>query len=53
MSLAAFVPLIASVFVWAAMWRINRTRGWFTIGELIFWAVIVLIVLQLIWLRWY
>lgn len=53
MSLAAFVPLIVSAFIWAAMWRINRGRDWFSIGELIFWAVIILIVIQLIWLRWF
>jgi hypothetical protein len=32
---------------------VNRRRRWFTIGEVIFWDVIVLIIIQLVWLRWF
>jgi hypothetical protein len=48
-----FAPLAASIlFAWWFQ-RFNRQRGWFTTGELIFWGVIVLIVLQLVWLIWF
>ena len=53
MSVAGFVPLILAAVVWFAFWRVNRTRKWFTIGEVIFWDVVVLIVIQLVWLRWF
>ncbi len=53
MSLASFVPLVAAIAITALLWRLNRTRRWFSVGELIFWGVVVLIVLQLVWLRWY
>ncbi len=53
MTAASFVPLIIAAIVWLAFWRVNRTRGWFTVGEIIFWDVIVLILIQLVWLRWF
>ncbi|MDR0808882.1 MAG: hypothetical protein LBE86_07130 [Gemmobacter sp.] len=53
MTLAAFIPLLLSVPVWFGFWRINRKRGWFTIGEVIFWNVIILILIQLLLLRWF
>ena len=39
--------------VWLVFWRLNRKTGWFTIGEVIFWDVIILILIQLVWLRWF
>ena len=53
MTLLGFIPLILAAVVWLAFWRVNRRRDWFTIGEVIFWDVIVLIVIQLTWLRWF
>lgn len=53
MTPASFVPLLLAAIVWTGFWRINRTRNWFTIGEVIFWDIIVLIVIQLVWLRWF
>ncbi len=45
-------PAAAALFGWW-FWRFNRQRGWFTAGEVIFWTVIALILLQLIWLLWF
>ncbi len=53
MTAASFVPLILAAIVWLAFWRINRANRWFTVGEMIFWDVIVLIIIQLVWLRWF
>jgi len=52
-SIAGFVPPVLAAIFWFGLWRLNRTRGWFTVGELIFWDVVALIVIQLIWLRWF
>lgn len=48
-----FAPLIAAALFGWWFWRLNRRVGWFTTGELIFWDVIALIVLQLFWLIWF
>jgi hypothetical protein len=53
MTLASFVPLLLAAIVWLGFWRVNRKRKWFTLGEVIFWDVIVLILIQLVWLRWF
>ncbi len=53
MTLVGLVPVLLSAVVWFGFWRVNRKRGWFTIGEVIFWDVIVLILIQLLWLRWF
>jgi hypothetical protein len=52
-TIASFVPLLLAAIVWFGFWRVNRTRGWFTAGEVIFWDVIFLILIQLVWLRWF
>ena len=52
-ALLAFVPLIVSALGWWLFHRFNRSRRWFTPGELIFWDAILLIVLQLVWLIWF
>jgi hypothetical protein len=51
--LASYVPLLLAAIVWAVFWHVNRERKWFTIGEMIFWDVIVLVLIQLVWLRWF
>jgi hypothetical protein len=33
--------------------RLNRRKGWFRIGELIFWDVVILIVVGLVSLQWW
>jgi hypothetical protein len=48
-----FVPLAAAILFGWLFWRFSRRRNWFTTGEIIFWDVIVLIVLQLVWLIWF
>lgn len=53
MSIVGFVPLLLAAFVRVIFWRVNARRRWFTIGEVIFWDVIVLIIIQLVWLRWF
>lgn len=53
MTPASFVPPLLAAIVWLGFWRVNRRRRWFTIGEVVFWDVIVLILIQLVWLRWF
>ena len=53
MTLTSLVPLLLAAVVWVAFWRVNRRRGWFTTGELIFWDAIILVFIQLAWLRWF
>ncbi len=52
-TLLALVPLIAAALIWWLFYRFNRPRRWFSIGELIFWDAIVLVILQLVWLIWF
>ena len=51
--LIALAPIGFAAVFWFALYRLNRTRGWFRIGELIFWDAIVLILVYLAWLRWF
>lgn len=53
MTIASFVPLVLAMALWFCLWRVNRTSKWFTVGEVIFWDVAALIVIQLVWLRWF
>ena len=47
------VPLGIAALGWLALHRLNRVKGWFRIGELIFWDAIVLVLVFLVWLRWF
>ena len=47
------VPVAVAVVLWFALYRLNRRRGWFRIGELIFWDAIILVIVYLVWLRWF
>jgi hypothetical protein len=38
---------------WYGLYRLNRPFGWFRLGELIFWDVILLVLVYLIWLIWF
>ena len=53
MTLASYVPLLLAAIVWVVFWQVNQERKWFTVGEMIFWDVIVLVLIQLVWLRWF
>ena len=52
-TLIALVPLAAAALLWWLFYRFNRTRRWFSVGELIFWDAIALVILQLVWLIWF
>jgi hypothetical protein len=47
------IPVLISTFIWYGIHLINRRKGWFRIGEVIFWDVIVLIIVFLVWLQWF
>jgi hypothetical protein len=47
------VPLAIAALGWAALHRVNRRRGWFRMGEVIFWDAILLVLIFLAWLRWF
>ncbi len=51
--LVHIVPLAVAALGWALLHRLNRGRGWFRIGELIFWDAILLVLIFLIWLYWF
>lgn len=51
--LILLVPVLATAACAVAFYRFNRRRGWFTIGETIFWSIVLLVVLQLAWLKWF
>ena len=51
--LVHLVPLGIAALGWLALHSINRRRGWFRIGEVIFWDAIVLVLVFLVWLRWF
>lgn len=46
------LPVAATLALAWLFWRVNRTRRWFTTGEMIFWVIILLIVLELVSLIW-
>ena len=52
-TLLALVPLAAAAVVWQLFYSFNKSRRWFSTGELIFWDAIALVILQLIWLIWF
>ena len=49
----AAVPVAVAAALGYLLHRLNRPRGWFRIGELIFWDVVILVVIYLLWLRWF
>jgi hypothetical protein len=48
-----FIPLGIAALAWFGLHRLNRAKRWFRLGELIFWDAIVLVLIFLIWLRWF
>lgn len=47
------VPLVVAALGSLALHRLNRPKRWFRTGELIFWDAIFLVLVFLIWLRWF
>ena len=47
------IPLALSAVGWYGLDRINQRLGWLRRGELIFWDAILLVVVFLVWLRWF
>lgn len=52
-TLLALVPIAIAALFWLVLYRVNRTRGWFRVGELIFWDAVILVLVYLAWLRWF
>lgn len=52
-ALVHLIPLGLAGLVWYGLSRINRARGWFRRGEIIFWDAVLLVVIFLVWLRWF
>jgi len=44
------IPVAFSCLGWYLLYLLNRRKGWFRIGELIFWDAIILILVFLVWL---
>lgn len=51
--LLTLMPLGFAALFWWGLYRVNLRRGWFRVGELIFWDAVALIVIYLVWLRWF
>jgi len=51
--LLSIVPLGIAALAWWGLAQINRRTRLLRIGELIFWDGIVLVLIYLVWLRWF
>jgi hypothetical protein len=47
------IPVGIAAALWFLLARLNRTTGWLRTGELVFWDAILLVVIFLVWLRWF
>ena len=47
------IPVGIAAALWLAVARLNRATGWFRTGEVVFWDAILLILVFLVWLRWF
>jgi hypothetical protein len=52
-ALLGLVPVAVAALGWYALHWLNRRKGWFRIGEVIFWDAILLVLVYLAWLRWF
>jgi len=48
-----FVPFAIAALIWWGLAFISRRMNMMRIGELIFWDAIILVIVYLIWLRWF
>ncbi len=44
------IPVALSGICWYLVYLLNQRKGWFRIGEVIFWDAIILIIIFLVWL---
>ena len=51
--LMGLVPVAIAAVGWYGLYRLNRATRWFRLGEVIFWDAILLILVYLLWLRWF
>ena len=51
--LVHLAPLAIAAALGFLLHRVNRSRGWLRLGELIFWDAVLLIVVFLVWLIWF
>ena len=49
----SIIPIGLAAIVWYGLHKLNRSHSWFRIGELMFWDAVVLIVIYLVWLKWF
>lgn len=47
------IPVAVAAIGWYGLHRLNKSRAWFRIGEVIFWDAILLILVFLLWLKWF
>lgn len=47
------IPLGMGSLCWAALHLFNKKVRWFRLGEVIFWDAVILVLIFLIWLRWF
>jgi hypothetical protein len=51
--IVGLAPVALAGIGWYGLYRLNHGRGWFRIGELIFWDVVLLVLVYLFWLVWF
>ena len=51
--LIGLAPIAIAALGWYGLYRINRRKRWFRVGEVIFWDAILLVLTYLVWLRWF
>jgi hypothetical protein len=47
------IPIGLAAALWLLVYRLNRATGWLRTGEVVFWDAILLVVVFLVWLRWF
>ena len=47
------IPVAIAGLGWYLLNLLNQRKGWFRIGEIIFWDAIILILVFLVWLIWF
>lgn len=48
-----FFPVAIAAIGWYCMHRFNKSQGVFRTGEVIFWDTIILLLVFLVWLKWF